>query len=745
MSVRPQLTLDELRRMKWLLGGSVALVSLWTVFFLDIEALGLVSIASAAIAAVLAWPQLPARVPGVVWRLAVPAIVIAVAADFYASPETLPVLIRLAVLLVLYRAVAYRRKREDLQLIVLGLFLVVVAGVLTVSLEFALLLLVFTATALGFLFVVTLIDIVDTGPKVMRPEELTEVPVWARAAWAPTLRRVRETADWRLLGFAAVLFAGVVAVSALLFLLIPRFEIGSGFFLDKYITRKTRTGFTESVRFGGVAELVQDNSIAMRVDVSDLPSVDRVPYFRMLVLDEYTPEGFRLSAAMKATLLAGQQVGQVVRGASGGGDEAGGRWTFYLEPGVSRFLPLPGAFSMLRLRDPAPLQRHPGARLVALRSEPMAMAAFQLDGVELDAPVRDAAMARVLSEERAGTLAAGDRGRHLLLHLRAPAGAENEAVLARVVREITGGEALAADEFARRATQWLQARHAYALSANVPRGAGDGIVKWLDSNEPGFCEFFAGALAVLSRAAGHPARVVAGFRGGAVNAFENYIMVRNSDAHAWVELFDGEETWFAVDPTIGTGTGTAAQDPLGPRREQDSSWGARLDSLRVLWYRRVVNFDTRQQVEMVEAVKSFTTSSGDALRARLEQWAQRLKAWAAGPWDWARVMRLGGALVALAGAVVLVWRGAGWLRRRWSAWRHPGEFDPVRREAGRALKRIAECELRSADWPAEAHAVTEELKHVRAELERLRFGRKETWPEPRAVFRRAKKVRRNRR
>ena len=50
-----------------------------------------------------------------------------------------PTLWWLAVLLVVYRAVAYRRKREDLQLIVLGLFLIVVAGVLTVALEFAVL------------------------------------------------------------------------------------------------------------------------------------------------------------------------------------------------------------------------------------------------------------------------------------------------------------------------------------------------------------------------------------------------------------------------------------------------------------------------------------------------------------------------------------------------------------------------------------------------------------------------------
>ena len=128
---RPQLSTDEMRRLKWLLGGMVALVSLWTVFFLDVEALSLVVITSLLILAAIIWPQLPAHVPVLVWRLSVPAIVVAVVADFYFSKDTLPALIRLAILLVLYRAISYRRKREDLQLIVLGLFLIVVAGVST--------------------------------------------------------------------------------------------------------------------------------------------------------------------------------------------------------------------------------------------------------------------------------------------------------------------------------------------------------------------------------------------------------------------------------------------------------------------------------------------------------------------------------------------------------------------------------------------------------------------------------------
>ncbi len=737
---RPQLELDELRRLKWLLGGALALLSLWTVFFLDVEALALTGVAGAVIVSVLLWPQLPGRVPVFVWRLAVPAIIAAVALDFYSTPETLPVLIRLAILLVLYRAISYRRKREDLQLIVLTLFLIVVAGVLTVSLGFAFLLLLFTACALGFLFVITVADV--TGPGGAQ-EDITGTPAWTRPAWAPFFRRLAAVADWRLLALAAALFTLVVGMSAVLFMVIPRFEIATGFFLDRYITRKSRTGFTETVRFGDVSELVRDDSIAMRVDLTDASTLREMPFWRLVVLDEYTPEGFKLSQGLKAELMRDQSVRQYLRGRAtfGDRDAVGGQWTIYVEPGVSRFLPLPGYFSMLRLRDRLPVQASPQFRLVALRTEPMTMTALQLDGVVLQPTIADGRFRRQLADaRRAGSdptarLPSELRRYDPMLSLRGPQGIENEAVLARMVTEITGGELLTATEFAERATKWLRDRHAYALSARIPRGGKDDIVKWLESAEPGFCEYFAAGLAVLCRAAGHPARVIAGFRGGSLNAYESYIMVRNTDAHAWCEVFDGEETWARMDPTPGGAASTQAGAQEVSQQATDASWSARWDSLRVIWYRRIVNFDSRQQVEMVEAVKSLTTDSGQRLRDWLNGQARRLKAWLLAPWDLRRIGFLA-ALAALAVALgLLLLRGGRRLWWRWLAWRQPGQFDPVRLEAGKRLARLRAALARQLEAPHR-----DLLLGAINELERLRYGHRATWPDPAGVFARARQA-----
>lgn len=731
MATKPrQLNLDELLRLKWLLGGVTALVSLWTVFFLDIEALGLVVVASAVIGSTLAWPGLSGRVPAIVWRLAVPVIIALMAVDFYFSPDTLPVLIRLAMLLVLYRATAYRRKREDLQLLVLGLFLIVVAGVLTVAIEFAFLLLVFTACALGFLFVVNLVDAAAAG--AVRTAEAETA--WTRLGWRAFFARLRAVADWRLLAFGSALFIAVVAMSGLLFLVIPRFELASGFFLDRYITRKSRSGFTDTVKFGDVTELIRDESVAMRVDLTDASGIRSNPYWRLVVLDEYLPDGFKVSAGLKAELMRGERMAQVVRGRSLGRrvEEVGGVWTFYIEPGVSRYLPLPGSFGVMRLRDLVPVQTSHGNRVVALRTEPMTMTAYQLEAVELGAELLDARLPQWL--ERAGAEAAtvrtsGSARYDPLLMLRGPEGPQNEAVLQRIVGEITGGAELSAGEFARRATEWLRTRHAYSLSVKIPPGSGrDDIVRWLDSNEPGFCEYFAAGFTVLARAAGHPARVVAGFHGGTLNAFENYIMVKNSDAHAWAELHDGRTAWLRVDPTPGNAGAVAQSAAMQQAQEQDSSWSARLDSLRVLWYRRIVNFDSRQQAQMIEQVKTFTSSSSMVLKVRLDEIARRLKAWLARPWDTARVVRLGGMA---AGVAALAWLAARLGTAAWRRWeRHSRpDYDPVRAMAGRWLGRIAQRGVRNAEFQA-----------VRQDLQRLRYGRRETWPEPRGVFKRAREA-----
>lgn len=73
------------------------------------------------------------------------------------------------------------------------------------------------------------------------------------------------------------------------------------------------------------------------------------------------------------------------------------------------------------------------------------------------------------------------------------------------------------------------------------------VDEFLFETREGFCEHYASAMTVLLRAAGLPARVVMGYQGGELNGFGGYYIVRQSDAHAWTEVWLEDEGWVRVD------------------------------------------------------------------------------------------------------------------------------------------------------------------------------------------------------
>jgi len=722
---RPQLSSDELQRLRWTLGNLLALLAVSTVTLLDIDVGIPAGLAAAAALAALLRPGWPARLPPLVHRLAFPFVVAVFAWDLYSNGEWLPAVIRLDLWLLLYRSATYRRKRDDLQLIVLGLFLVMVAGVLSVSMAFAAQILGFTALTLAYLFAITLAEGMDAG----RPAEPGRRPAWADVPWSRLARRLRAAADWRLLGLGAALFAGVVAVSALLFLSIPRFQIDSGLFLDRFITKKSHTGFSETIRLGEGIDIQQDNGVALRVDVSDASQVPDVPYWRMTALDEYRDGVFRTSRPLRADLVLHTQTVPLVRDRFRIPPGPPVLWTFYLEADVGRYLPIGGPFTMLRFREAQEVQALEALHVWTLRNEPVTMTAYRIEGMRDNGLLPDRRFGALLDAARAGPgWAAG--GRYPATTLELPGRPQDRERLERWAREIAAGAQAGAAGFGAAAGRWLCERHGYSLRAASPPAGSDPVVAWLESGRPGHCELFAASAALLARAAGIPSRVAAGFKGGDWNGFENYFMVRNSHAHAWCELYDGHGNWVRIDPVAGAaGTPAAgAAARAGSARQGDRSWRARLDSVQILWYRRIVNFDQRAQVALAQSLRETAKGVGTRLREWVRASGARGWRWLRRPWD---LSRFAGALAA-AGAVPALWlawragRARGWWRR---AGGKPGAADPVRREAGRWLSRLSAGEGRETVPPETVLA-----------LQRLRYGPRGSWPEPRAVFRLAKRA-----
>jgi len=131
---------------------------------------------------------------------------------------------------------------------------------------------------------------------------------------------------------------------------------------------------------------------------------------------------------------------------------------------------------------------------------------------------------------------------------------------------------------------------------------------FLFTTRQGFCEHYASAFVFLMRAANIPARVVTGYLGGEFNEVGNYYIVRQSDAHAWAEVWLAEQGWVRVDPTgaiapdrVERGLSAALSDNAAlPFMERNPPQWMRslrfnLDTLANQWNQWVLGYDTERQ------------------------------------------------------------------------------------------------------------------------------------------------------
>jgi transglutaminase-like putative cysteine protease len=160
----------------------------------------------------------------------------------------------------------------------------------------------------------------------------------------------------------------------------------------------------------------------------------------------------------------------------------------------------------------------------------------------------------------------------------------------------------------------------YVYTLQPARLLGENRVdQFLFDTRQGFCEHYASAFVVLMRAAGVPARVVAGYQGGEVNPVNRTVIVHQFDAHAWAEVWLPGEGWVRVDPTaqvsperIEWGLEQAvsregsflSDSPLSPLRFRGISWvnNVRLqyDALTFQWQKWVIGFNGEQQFEFLQ-------------------------------------------------------------------------------------------------------------------------------------------------
>ncbi len=157
----------------------------------------------------------------------------------------------------------------------------------------------------------------------------------------------------------------------------------------------------------------------------------------------------------------------------------------------------------------------------------------------------------------------------------------------------------------------------FYYSRTPPVLRGEPIDQFLFSAKKGFCEHYAAAFVTLMRGAGVPARVVTGYQGGEYSELGDYLLVRQSDAHAWAEVWLQESGWVRVDPTrvippdrieayedLQRFTDTRNDKLFNPdTRWLHSAWlqtQRGWDAVNHQWSQWVVGFDQQQQQRLLE-------------------------------------------------------------------------------------------------------------------------------------------------
>jgi transglutaminase-like putative cysteine protease len=738
-NTRARLSADELHQLRWLLGLGLTLLAYWTLLSLDTGSGPWLWMAVMVVGVCLLFPRLPGRLPPWFWRAVVPVIVVVIVTDFILNwKDPLPALVRMVTLLTLYRCLQYRRRREDLQLVLLCLFMTVLSGVLTLSLVFAVQILLFAVMAMVLLFV---INVQEPGAA----RALTAAD-WANFRWRGFLGRLAQGLNLRLSLLAAVLFAGLVAMSTVIFVAMPRFSFEHSLSFGKL---KGESGFNEKISYGSIDSLAMNDTVAFRVDAPLGVVFQSTPYWRMLVLDEYKNNTFESSQTFlprdydRRPAVTYPENDLKISGVS----QPPGDWKFYLEGDVSEYLPVLGPFGKLVFS--APQAFNGNSRTQVYRTDEIStnVLGYEITNMSvgdfmLASPRDEKALAKAHPDPFAAEKAPLEYPYNLW---QLPQNAEDQAFLKKAVAEIRGESTDRSEmQFVKQAVDYLQKNHiasnslsVASLPENSPR---DQLVHWMESRSSGWCEQFAGAFTLLARAAGYPTRVVTGYKGATFNAIEHYYVVRETDAHAWAEIFDGKDRWLRVDPSPGAvnffagGPLASAAAPM----QYEQGWDARLDSLRMLWYRRVINFDQTDQQEFASTLSQYGQVFWASLKARIALYSDWLGRWFNAPLTSRRLWQSGLVLAGLVAALLFRQQlQDAWLRLSTRGWAARWNRDsPVRRRAGQWLGRFEPAWQRLAGaLPTEARDSWAVARH---DLLALRYGPMETMPDPVGTFRRAR-------
>ena len=527
----------------------------------------LVLLAGSLVLSLLFPGRVIARPRGVAYRLWRAAAVLALGAfgaDLVLRQNPLFAALNLVLFITLFQIFNAVSARDDRLTLLLSMLQLVLAAALTTEVSFALPLVAWMFAAVHALLAWTAMP--PASNRGWRPQRFDSA--------APRLR------------YGAITFAttgALLIAGLLLFLVVP--HVGTGTYNAGGAATQRVSGFSDSATLGDIGRIKLDDTQVMDVEVSGRLPTDADLRWRGVALERFDGRTWSRADADPAWVSADES-GRFLTGTGGRMAQAAATESglltqrIRLEPSETQVLfaaerPISITsrdFSLMRQYGTGALEARTrrGKRIaysVTSRPTPRDPRILRLETGDTPLQLRDENLALPRLDPRVAELAQ-----------RLTAGASNRYDAARAIED------------------WLSSEREYSLDVQ-DAGTEDALAAFLFDGMAGHCEYFATSMVLLARSAGIPARLVTGYLRGETNFFSRRYIVRQSDAHAWVEVHFQESGWVPFDPTPAAGQRTRDETGLS---DLVSDLHA---TVKRWWDDYLIGIDLQDQVQRLVALR----------------------------------------------------------------------------------------------------------------------------------------------
>ncbi|TKS61851.1 MAG: hypothetical protein EWM72_00254 [Nitrospira sp.] len=491
------------------------------------------------------------------------------------SGELLPAGIHFLLILMVIKLFNLQLRRDYLHLYAISLMAILASASLTTDLWYLPIFLAYLLTGVWTLLLFQLTKKSEEAAGSSTTTSLRQDPPESHNRITPQL-------FWLANGLALAAFG----LTLVIFFTIPR--VSAGFYQKGYGENIRTSGFSDTVNLGAIGPIKRDPSVVMRVELPDRPAheVGRF-YIRGVAFDRYDGRSWTNRLSHRRVLS----------------EDASG--TFTLRQSQSRTpTPLGPALRqniLLESLDTPVIFAAPFAETVSGK-----FLTVQSDSTgALYLPFPSSSRIEYSAVSRSNPVLPTDLQPQSVSYpesfvrhfLQAPVQSERIADLARKIaqtKQTSYDKAIAIQE---------HLSHNFRYSLDVPLTEQEHpLEEFLFTSKTGYCEHYATAMVIMLRTIDIPARLVTGFLATEWNEYGNYYLVRQQDAHAWVEVHLPHSGWVMMDPTpaISENVGNAAP-----------AWQAlvrMVDSLRLRWSRLFVQYSATDQLAVVRELKAGSAS-----------------------------------------------------------------------------------------------------------------------------------------